>query len=116
MKSIFCSFPSQNGKRPVLADDVDLDEIAAQTEGYTGADLAGLVKQASMFSLRQSLNNGDTNLDDLCVRSQHFQEALQQLRPSVNEQVRMPQYIVNYNCLTCIYLINRTAKYTINCA
>ncbi|XP_043650907.1 nuclear valosin-containing protein-like isoform X2 [Drosophila teissieri] len=79
---------TKNGKRPVLADDVDLDEIAAQTEGYTGADLAGLVKQASMFSLRQSLNNGDTNLDDLCVRSQHFKEALQQLRPSVNEQDR----------------------------
>ncbi|XP_033158457.1 nuclear valosin-containing protein-like isoform X1 [Drosophila mauritiana] len=79
---------TKNGKRPLLADDVDLDEIAAQTEGYTGADLAGLVKQASMFSLRQSLNNGDTNLDDLCVRSQHFKEALQQLRPSVNEQDR----------------------------
>ncbi|XP_052845407.1 nuclear valosin-containing protein-like isoform X2 [Drosophila gunungcola] len=79
---------TKNGKRPVLADDVDLDEIAAQTEGYTGADLAGLVKQASMFSLRQSINDGDTKLDDLCVRSQHFKEALQQLRPSVNEQDR----------------------------
>ncbi|XP_026833688.1 nuclear valosin-containing protein-like isoform X3 [Drosophila erecta] len=79
---------TKNGKRPALADDVDLEEIAAQTEGYTGADLAGLVKQASMFSLRQSLNNGDTKLDDLCVRSQHFKEALQQLRPSVNEQDR----------------------------
>ncbi|XP_016955880.1 nuclear valosin-containing protein-like isoform X2 [Drosophila biarmipes] len=79
---------TKNGKRPVLAEDVNLDEIAAQTEGYTGADLAGLVKQASMFSLRQSLNNGDTKLDDLCVRSQHFKEALQQLRPSVNEQDR----------------------------
>ncbi|XP_016924795.4 nuclear valosin-containing protein-like isoform X2 [Drosophila suzukii] len=79
---------TKNGKRPVLAEDVNLDEIAAQTEGYTGADLAGLVKQASMFSLRQSLNDGDTKLDDLCVRSQHFKEALQQLRPSVNEQDR----------------------------
>nr|XP_016924794.2 nuclear valosin-containing protein-like isoform X1 [Drosophila suzukii] len=79
---------TKNGKRPVLAEDVNLDEIAAQTEGYTGADLAGLVKQASMFSLRQSLNDGDPKLDDLCVRSQHFKEALQQLRPSVNEQDR----------------------------
>ncbi|XP_017041449.1 nuclear valosin-containing protein-like isoform X2 [Drosophila ficusphila] len=79
---------TKNGKRPVLAEDVDLDEIAAQTEGYTGADLAGLVKQASMYSLRQSLNNGDTKLDDLCVRSQHFKEALQQLRPSVSEKDR----------------------------
>ncbi|KAH8363689.1 hypothetical protein KR084_013036 [Drosophila pseudotakahashii] len=77
---------TKNGKRPVLAEDVDLDEIAAQTEGYTGADLAGLVKQASMFSLRQSLNEGESKLDDLCVRSQHFKEALQQLRPSVSQQ------------------------------
>jgi len=72
----------------VLADDVDLKELAAKTDGYTGADLTGLVKQASMFSLRQSLNNGDTNIEDLCVRKQHFEEALKQLRPSVSEQVR----------------------------
>ncbi|XP_070071980.1 nuclear valosin-containing protein-like isoform X3 [Drosophila takahashii] len=79
---------TKNGKRPVLAEDVSLDELAAQTEGYTGADLAGLVKQASMFSLRQALNDGESKLDDLCVRSQHFKEALQQLRPSVSEQDR----------------------------
>ncbi|XP_034480626.1 protein mac-1 isoform X2 [Drosophila innubila] len=79
---------TKNGKRPVLADDVDLKELAAKTDGYTGADLTGLVKQASMFSLRQSLNNGDTNIEDLCVRKQHFDEALKQLRPSVSEQDR----------------------------
>ncbi|KAL7733169.1 hypothetical protein ACLKA6_004686 [Drosophila palustris] len=79
---------TKNGKRPVLADDVDLKELAAKTDGYTGADLTGLVKQASMFSLRQALNNGDKNIDDLCVRKQHFEEALKQLRPSVSEQDR----------------------------
>ncbi|KAH8302227.1 hypothetical protein KR044_004271 [Drosophila immigrans] len=79
---------TKNGKRPVLAADVDINELAAQTDGYTGADLAGLVKQASMFSLRQALNDGDTNTDDLCVRKAHFEEALKQLRPSVNEQDR----------------------------
>lgn len=71
----------------MLADDVNLEELAAQTDGYTGADLAGLVKQASMFSLRQSLNNGNTKVDELCVCKQHFEEALKQLRPSVSEQV-----------------------------
>ncbi|XP_070136421.1 nuclear valosin-containing protein-like isoform X2 [Drosophila bipectinata] len=79
---------TKNGKRPVLADDVDLEEIAAKTEGYTGADLAGLVKQASMYALRQSLNSGDSNLEDLCVGNQHFKEALQSLRPSVGEKDR----------------------------
>ncbi|XP_064539889.1 nuclear valosin-containing protein-like [Drosophila montana] len=79
---------TKDGKRPVLADDVNLEELAAQTDGYTGADLAGLVKQASMFSLRQSLNNGNTKVDELCVCKQHFEEALKQLRPSVSEQDR----------------------------
>ncbi|KAH8398792.1 hypothetical protein KR222_003929 [Zaprionus bogoriensis] len=79
---------TKNGKRPVLAADVSLDELAAKTDGYTGADLAGLVKQASMYSLRQSLNSGDTKVDDLCVNKQHFEEALKQLRPSVSEQDR----------------------------
>lgn len=78
----------QNGKHPVLSEDVDLNELAAKTDGYTGADLAGLVKQASMFSLRQSLNDGNTTAEDLCVNKQHFEEALKQLRPSVSEQVR----------------------------
>lgn len=71
----------------MLADDVNLEALAAKTDGYTGADLAGLVKQASMFALRQSLNSGNTTVDDLCVRQQHFEEALKQLRPSVSEQV-----------------------------
>ncbi|XP_030380145.1 uncharacterized AAA domain-containing protein C16E9.10c isoform X2 [Scaptodrosophila lebanonensis] len=79
---------TKNGKRPLLADDVDLNIIAARTEGYTGADLAGLVKQASMFALRQSLSEPDAQLDSLCVRNHHFEEALKQLRPSVNEQDR----------------------------
>ncbi|TDG52916.1 hypothetical protein AWZ03_000459 [Drosophila navojoa] len=79
---------TKNGKRPVLADDVNLEALAAKTDGYTGADLAGLVKQASMFALRQSLNCGNTSVDDLCVRQQHFEEALKQLRPSVSEQDR----------------------------
>ncbi|KAH8256973.1 hypothetical protein KR038_000585 [Drosophila bunnanda] len=83
---------TKNGKRPLLAEDVNLDKIAEQTDGYTGADLAGLVKQASMFALRQSLNNGNTNLDDLCVRDQHFKMALLHLRPSVNEQDRKVYY------------------------
>ncbi|XP_023175999.2 nuclear valosin-containing protein-like isoform X2 [Drosophila hydei] len=79
---------TKNGKRPVLADDVDLKKLATKTVGYTGADLAGLVKQASMFSLRQSLNSGNTNADELCVCQKHFEEALKQLRPSVSEQDR----------------------------
>nr|XP_044249132.1 nuclear valosin-containing protein-like [Drosophila takahashii] len=79
---------TKNGKRPLLAEDISLDELAAQTEGYTGEDLAGLIKQASMFSLRQSSNDDKFKLDDPCLHSHHFKDALQKLRPSVCEQDR----------------------------
>ncbi|MFC4989800.1 AAA family ATPase [Saliphagus infecundisoli] len=36
-----------------LADDVDLDELAADLEGYTGADLEALVRDASMAAIRE---------------------------------------------------------------
>lgn len=78
----------QNGTRPVLAPDVDFELLAALTDGYTGADLAGLVRQASMMALKESLNNVETKLDDLCVKQEHFRQAVNMLRPSVSAQVR----------------------------
>ncbi|EDW73130.2 uncharacterized protein Dwil_GK17377 [Drosophila willistoni] len=79
---------TKSGTRPVLGDDVNIADIAEATEGYTGADLAGLIKRASMFALRESLNDVDASLESLCVRNHHFKEALDQLRPSVSDQDR----------------------------
>ena len=36
-----------------LASDVDLEKIAEKTEGYTGADLAGLASTAVMMALEE---------------------------------------------------------------
>jgi transitional endoplasmic reticulum ATPase len=36
-----------------LADDVDLDVLAAETEGYVGADLEGLCHKAAMLGIRE---------------------------------------------------------------
>lgn len=77
----------QSGTRPVLAADVSFEELSALTDGYTGADLAGLVRQASMLALKESLNNADLKLEDLCVNQAHFTKAIQMLRPSVSSQV-----------------------------
>uniref|UniRef100_W8BBH1 Putative cell division cycle ATPase n=1 Tax=Ceratitis capitata TaxID=7213 RepID=W8BBH1_CERCA len=77
---------TKNRTRPELADDVDFTAISASTDGYTGADLAGLVRQASMLALKESINSPDAT--DLRVRKAHFDTALKLIRPSVSAQDR----------------------------
>ena len=38
-----------------LADDVDLDKLAARTPGFAGADLANLINEAALLAARQNL-------------------------------------------------------------
>ena len=63
-----------------LDENVDLLEIAKQTEGYTGADLAALVREAAMLALRENINA-------TAVRMDHFREALKKVKPSVSESM-----------------------------
>lgn len=78
---------TKNGSKPEMADDVDFKNIAELTSGYTGADLAGLVRQASLQTLKESIDAEDTH-DDLKVRKAHFIDAIKKLKPSVREEVR----------------------------
>ena len=59
-----------------LAPDVDLEYIASITEGYTGADLEALVREAGLRALRENFNA-------MQVKMKHFEEALKVIRPSV---------------------------------
>jgi transitional endoplasmic reticulum ATPase len=61
-----------------LKRDVDLNAIAERTEGYTGADLEGLCREAAMISLREDLSSKSVGADD-------FEKALSGLRPSVDQ-------------------------------
>lgn len=91
---------TKNGTKPPLAEDVDMQEIADLTEGYTGADLAGLVRQASLQTLKDSIllgNVEDSTTEDLRVYMKHFVDVHKNLKPSVNKEVCC--YII-----TCIFL------------
>lgn len=78
---------TKNGSKPELAEDVNFVEISQLTNGYTGADLAGLVRQASLQTLKESIDD-DAGADDLKVHRSHFVDAIKKLKPSVGEQVR----------------------------
>lgn len=62
-------------KMPLEAD-VDLEKIAKATEGYSGADLANLVREAGMFAIRQ-----DEKLKT--VNAKYFESALEKIPPSI---------------------------------
>ncbi|MBY3297788.1 CDC48 family AAA ATPase [Rhizobium laguerreae] len=67
-------------KKMPLAADVDLDDLAARTERFTGADLEDLTRRAGLIALRQSI-------DAEIVTSANFAKALEEVRPSVTPEV-----------------------------
>ncbi len=64
----------------LLADDVDLDALAEQTDGYQGAELAELCRDATMAAVREFIVNGESESAKLSVRAAHFDAALETLR------------------------------------
>lgn len=76
---------TKNGTQPKLDEDVDIVSIGTseQTKGYTGADLAALVREASVLALKEFMLGGEANLK---VSSRHFIRAAEKIRPSVPEK------------------------------
>ena len=70
-------------KKP-LAEDVDLDELAKRTDGYSGADLAALTNEAVMLTIRKMVAQGETDPDKMSrsrITMATFTEALNKVKP-----------------------------------
>lgn len=82
---------TKNRTKPPLAADVDLQGLAKITDGFTGADLAGLVRQASLQTLKDSILTNDSvqeaDANELIVNYKHFLSALKKMKPSVTPEV-----------------------------
>jgi len=64
-----------------LGEDVDLDHVAAETAGYSGADLAALVRGASMRAIREVADEYDPDVaservDEVDITAEHFEAAM----------------------------------------
>ncbi len=70
-------------KRMPLAEDVDLKELAKVTEGFTGADIADVVREAAMTALREALKDVEEeelrkgNAPLKKITKQHFLDAIE---------------------------------------
>ncbi|MCE4613815.1 MAG: CDC48 family AAA ATPase [Desulfurococcales archaeon] len=66
-------------RRVPLAKDVNIDRLAEMTEGYTGADIAALVREAALTKLREKFEPGP-------VEMRHFEEAMKRVPPSLSRE------------------------------
>ncbi|WP_216210144.1 AAA family ATPase [Amycolatopsis aidingensis] len=61
-----------------LAEDVDLDAVAASLTGYSAADCAALIREAALTAMRESLEASQ-------VTAAHLASAREAVRPSLDE-------------------------------
>jgi transitional endoplasmic reticulum ATPase len=76
-----------------LASDVDLDNLARRTEGYVGADIEALCREASMAATREFIesvepDDVDDSVGNVKVTAEHFEQALEEVTPSVDEETK----------------------------
>ncbi|MCD6324121.1 MAG: AAA family ATPase, partial [Desulfurococcales archaeon] len=74
-----------------LANDVDLEKIAEMTEGYSGADLEALVREAVILALRDKFEPRPLSME-------YFLKALKVVRPSLTKEI-MERYQKTYKSL-----------------
>ncbi len=103
-REIVIGVPDERGRREILGihtrgmplgDKVDLDELARQTYGFVGADLAALTREAAIDAVRRimpQLNLEERTippevLDALSVTREDFQAAIRRVQPSAMREV-----------------------------
>jgi len=64
-----------------LADDVSLNKIAQNTEGYSGADLENVCREAGMQAIREKLENLDI------IENKHFEDALTKIKSTLPKEL-----------------------------
>jgi transitional endoplasmic reticulum ATPase len=85
-------FKIHTSKKP-LADDVKIERLAAQTEGYTGADIAALASAAVMLALREHIEKykdpkkAELAKTELKIHMKHFEEAMKKIRPLSKHEI-----------------------------
>jgi transitional endoplasmic reticulum ATPase len=63
-----------------LSDDVNMDELVRRTQGYVGADIESVCREAAILALRDDMDSNEVNM-------KYFKKALEKVPPSVTDDV-----------------------------
>ena len=88
-KILLVNPPSKEGRLEIfkihtknmpLAKDVKIEELADKTDGYVGADIEALCREAALTSLRKNPNAKEVSKED-------FETAMRKIKPSVSREM-----------------------------
>ncbi|OBK82871.1 ATPase [Mycolicibacter heraklionensis] len=65
-----------SGKSVPLHDDVDLDALAADLEGYSAADCVALLREAALTAMRRSIDAADVTVADIAAARENVRPSL----------------------------------------
>jgi transitional endoplasmic reticulum ATPase len=114
---VFVPVPDQEGRLEILKIHTEkmpiedkaklIESLSTETEGFTGADIESLAREAAMLALREDMESKK-------VKKEHFQKAMEKVLPSVskNDQKRYQQIESKYLKSAKAALMDSSASYT----
>ena len=92
-KAVETPLPDRDARREILrihademptAADVDFDSLADRTAGYSGGDVAALVREAGLLAIEDAIVDGGSAVEPTVGRD-HFERALRETSPSTDD-------------------------------
>jgi len=100
-RSIYIPPPDEEGRLQIfkihtkgkpLAEDVDIEKLAKETQNYTGADIAAICNEAVMLAMREYISSGrkmdGEAVSQAKVKMKHFEEAMSRIEPLSREELQ----------------------------
>lgn len=107
-RHIYVPSPDKEGRKQIfevylkdtdalLTADVSLDSLVGRTEGYVGADIEALIREAKLAAMREFISLMSERTDremeeavaNVRITARHFEEAFDRVKGSLDENLRM---------------------------
>lgn len=99
-----------------LSEDIDLQDLASELHGYTGADIKALCREAAMKALRRYLPEIDLEgdkispeiLEGMVITNRDFKEGMKEIVPTAMREFYVEVARVKWNDVGGLYEAKRT--------